>query len=448
MTDLGFGTVSSGLEMPTIRKIFPIIRTTGFILISARLRLRYLKGMSTSCKPTSGFKRIWSFIAFCLMTGIVTHNGTALAQGAAAPKSDVILFSNGDQLTGIIERGVGDSIVFKSDTAGEITVPLSKIKELRSHGSFVVIRKDEKPTKITRHPGAITYGDNAVTIETQSGTPETVPVKNLAFIIDQKTYNNEVARNPGFLHGWNGAISGGATLVRSTQTGTSLNAGIALIRAIPTVPYLPAKTRTTFNLLESYGKLTQPVIPQTTPPTPPSEAKTSIFHADAEHDIYFTPRFYALGEVSFDHNFAQGLNMQQVYGGGLGWTPILTSMQQLDLKADVHYEMQSFIQPTQPAPPAPLLPSIPNQNLIGTTVGEAYHRNLPVKIVFTESASVLPAFNNPDAYSAIAAAGLAIPAYKRISLGLNATDNYLNMPAAGYKKNSFQFITSVVYNLK
>ncbi|MDW5267927.1 MULTISPECIES: DUF481 domain-containing protein [Acidobacteriaceae] len=383
-------------------------------------------------------------VALCLVTGILSHS--AVAQGAAAaPKSDVIVFTNGDQLTGTIERGVGDSIVFKSDTAGEITVPLSKIKELRSHGSFVVIRKDEKPTKITRHPGAIAYGDNAISVETQAGTPETVPVKDLAFIIDQATYDKEVAHNPSFLHGWAGSVSGGASLVRSSQTGTSFNAGIALIRAIPTVPYLPPKTRTTFNLLESYGKLTQPVIPQTTPPTPPSEAKTSIFHADAEHDLYFTPRFYALGEVSFDHNFAQGLNMQQVYGGGFGWTPILTPVQQLDLKADIHYEMQSFIQPD---PITVDNPRIPNQNLIGSTIGEAYHRNLPGKIVFTESASILPAFNNPQAYSAIATAGLALPTYKRISLGVNGTDNYLNMPATGYKKNSFQFITAIVYTLK
>ncbi len=403
--------------------------------------------MSTLNNFTFSVQRIWSLAILCLVTGIMAHSVTAVAQSAAAtPKSDVIVFTNGDQLTGTIERGVGDSIMFKSDTAGEITVPLSKIKELRSHGSFVVIRKDEKPAKITRHPGVITYNDGAVTVETQGGTPETVLTKNLAFIIDQTTYNKDVAHNPSFLHGWNGSISGGATLIRSTQTGTSLNAGIALIRVIPTVAYLPPKTRTTFNLLESYGKLTQPVIPPTG--APPSEAKTSIFHADAEHDIYFNPRFYALGELSFDHNFAQGLNLQQVYGGGFGWTVLQSPVQQLDLKADVHYEMQKFIQPDQPLPPAAQLPSVPNQNLIGSTFGEAYHRNLPGKIVFTESASVLPAFNNPDAYSAVAAAGLSLPAYKRISLGLNASDNYLNLPAAGYKKNSFQFITSVVYNLK
>jgi len=400
--------------------------------------------MSTFYESALTSKRsICNLMVFCLAAGILAWGSVATAQTKPAP--DVIVFTNGDHLTGTIERGEGDSIVFKSETAGEITVPLSKVKELRSHNNFVVIRKGEKPTKISRQPGTIAYDNDAVTLATPSGTSETIPTKNLAFIVDQTTYDKEIANNPNLLHGWNGAISGGATLIRSTQTGTSFTAGIALLRTIPTVTYLPPKRRTTFNLLETYGKLSQPVIPQTNPPSPPSEAKTSIFHADAEHDIYFTPRFYALGDLSYDHNFAQGLNLQQVYGGGFGWTPLLTPMQQLDLKADVHYEMQSFIQPD---PITIDNPRVPNQNLIGATFGEAYHRNLPGKILFTQTASILPAFNNPDAYSAVGTAGLAIPAYKRISLGLNATDNYLNMPAAGYKKNSFQFVTSIVYNLK
>lgn len=392
-------------------------------------------------------KRIWSFTVFCMMAGLIVHHAAAQDK-PAAPKSDLVVFTNGDQLVGTMERAVGDSVIFKSDSVGEITIPMSKIKELRTRGSFVVIRKDDKLTnakKTTRNPGTLTFGDNAVTVQTQTGAPQAVPVKNLAFIVDQQTYNKEVIRHPNLLQGWNGSVSGGATLIRSTQTGTSFTGALTLLRLIPTVPYLPPSNRTTVNVLETYGKLTQPVIPQTTPPTPPSEAKTSIFHADAEHDVYFTPRFYALGELSYDHNFAQGLNLQQVYGGGFGWTPLQTPIQQLDLKADVHYEMQTFIQPD---PITVTNPRVPNQNLIGSTLGEAYHRNLPGKIVFTESASVLPAFNNPEAYSAVAAAGLTLPTYKRISLAVNGTDNYLNLPAAGYKKNSFQFVTSVVYAFK
>ncbi|HZY63234.1 MAG TPA: DUF481 domain-containing protein [Edaphobacter sp.] len=385
---------------------------------------------------------VWRIAIPCLLAGLFAQSSALLAQNKAA---DVIVFANGDQLTGTLERGVGDSVVFKNDAAGELTIPLSKIKEIHSQNSFVVIRKDQKIAKVTRPAGTLSYENGVVTLNTPTGAPETIQSGNLAFIVDKDTYTKEVIDHQGFLHGWNGAISGGATLIRSTQTGTSFTAGIALLRAIPTAAYLPPKNRTTFNLLETYGKLKQPVIPQTTPPSPPSEAKTSIFHTDAEHDIYFTPRFYVLGELSYDHNFAQGLNLQQVYGGGIGWTPIQSAVQQLDLKADVHYEMQTFI---QPKPIDATHPRVPDQNLIGNTFGEAYHRNLPGKILFTQSASILPSWNNTDAYSAVAAAGLAIPAYKRFSLGLNATDNYLNLPSPGYKKNSFQFVTSIVYNLK
>jgi hypothetical protein len=363
-----------------------------------------------------------------------TQRGRAQAP-AAKPAPDVIVFTNGDQLTGTMERGTGSSIVFKSDAVGEVTVSMDKIKELRSNGSFVVLKKGEKITRTSKQPGTITYADNAVTLTNSSSSVETIPTKELTYIIDQKTYNQEVISNPGFQTGWKGTITGGATIVRSTQDSTNLTAGVALIRAIPTVPYLPARTRTTFNLLETYGKLTEPTIPQTTPPTPTAEAKTSIFHTDAEHDRYLSSRLYALVGTSFDHNFSQGLNLQQIYGGGIGFTAIMDPKQELDVKADVHYERQNFQPPTV------------SDNLIGSTFTELYHRNLPAKMVFTESGSYIAAWNTLSDYSAIGAAGLQLPVYKRFGLNINVLDNFLNNPAAGYNKNSFQFVTGVTYTL-
>ena len=139
--------------------------------------------------------------------------------------------------------------------------------------------------------------------------------------------------------------------------------------------------------------------------------------------------------ASFDHNYSQGLNLQQIYGGGVGWTAVLTPKQEFDLTANIHYERQAFISPTQ------------NQNLIGATVGEAYLYHLPHSILFTESGSFLPAFNNSNAYSANFAAGLALPAYHRFTFSFSATDSYLHQPSAGYKNNSFQFVTGVTYTL-
>jgi hypothetical protein len=380
-----------------------------------------------------------SLLVLSLISGVLFQQPiSASAQSdSAKPAPDVIVFANGDQLTGTLERATGDSFVFKSDIVGEITVSADKIKELRAGGKFVALKKNEKVTRTSKQAGTITYGDNAVSVAaTSSSAPEVVPVKDLAYLIDSATYNKEVTSNPGIWYGWNGSISGGITLVESTQTGQTYNLAANLIRVVPSVAFLPPRTRSTINVLETYGKITQPAIPTTDPPILASVTKTNIFHADAEHDKYFTSRFYGLVGASFDHNYSLGLNFQQIYGIGLGWTVIKTPVQQFDVKADVHYERQNFQPPTV------------NNNLIGSSFSELYQRNLPAKIIFTESGTFIPAWNDFNAYSAIIGAGLQLPTYKRLSLNMNVLDNYLNSPAVGFKSNSLQFVTGILYNLK
>lgn len=383
-------------------------------------------------------KRV-SLLVLSLVFGVMLQQPVrASAQSdSAKPAPDVIVFANGDQLTGTLERATGNSFVFKSDVVGEVTVSADKIKELRAGGKFVALKKNEKITRTSKQPGTITYSDNAVSVAaTSSSAAEVVPVKDLAYLVDSATYNKEVTSNPGIWYGWNGSISGGITLVESTQTGQTYNLAANLIRMVPSAAFLPPRTRSTINVLETYGKITQPVIPQTAPPSPDIVAKTNIFHADAEHDKYFTSRFYGLVDASFDHNYAQGLNLQQIYGVGLGITLIQTPVQQLDAKADVHYERQNFQPPTL------------SNNLIGSSFSEMYHRNLPAKIIFTESGTFIPAWNDFSAYSAIIGAGLQLPTYKRFSLNMNVLDNYLHQPAVGFKNNSLQFVTGVAYTLK
>jgi hypothetical protein len=384
-------------------------------------------------------RKLHSLLVLSLVSGVLFQPDVrAWAQGSAAkPMPDVIVFTNGDQLTGTLERATGDSFVFKSDVVGEVTVSADKIKELHAGGKFVALKKNEKITRTSKQPGTVTYSDNTLTMAaTSSSAVEAVPVKDLAYLIDNATYAKEVTSNPGIWYGWHGAISGGITLIESTQTGQNYNAALNLVRLIPSVDFLPPRTRSTINVLETYGKITQPAIPQTNPPTLASTTKTNIFHADAEHDKYFTPRFYGLLGTSFDHNYSQGLNLQQIYGLGLGWTIIKTPVQQFDVKADVHYERQNFQPPT------------PSNDLVGSSFTELYHRNLPAKILFTESGTFIPAWNDSSAYSAVFAAGLQLPTYKRFSLNLNVLDNYLHNPAVGFKNNSLQFVTAISYTLK
>jgi heme-binding NEAT domain protein len=68
--------------------------------------------------------------------------------------------------------------------------------------------------------------------------------------------------------------------------------------------------------------------------------------------------------------------------------------------------------------------------------------------VLLETANILPAFNNSNDYSANATLALSIPVFKRLSASISTTDNYLNDPQVGYKKNSYQFVTGVTYLLR
>lgn len=364
-----------------------------------------------------------------------------LAQSKPAP--DVLIFTNGDQLTGKLERAAGGSVVFASDMAGELTIPFDKIKELRSGAQFALLRKGVPVTKKSAPvpEGTVAVDAGKVIVAAPEVAPVSEPVGDVAYLIAKPDFDKQIGRKAGFKEGWNGTLTGGATLVRSTTSATTLTAGVALVRTLPTVAWLPPRNRTTIDVVETYGKSSSPVIPPTVPATPATVVLSSIFHADAERDQYFSPKLYALGDTAFDHNYAQGLQLQQIYGGGVGWTPVKSDKQQLDVKADVHYEKQQYIATAG-------VVTTPSVNLIGATVFEAYRRNLPRKIVFTETANILPSFNLARAYSANATASLALPVFKRLSAVFTTTDNFLNDPAEYYKKNSYQFVTGVTYTLK
>ncbi len=371
-------------------------------------------------------------LVFCATNSVVP----AQAQGKVGKAADVLVFLNGDQLTGTLLGSVGDKVTFKSDMAGEIIVPLAKIKQLRSGGEFAVLRKDQHPTKVPAKMGTVEVTEGSLSVTRAPDQAEVIPTEQLAYVVDEPSYTKAIGNKGSFLSGWNGAVTAGATLIRATENSTTLTAGAALAREVPGVAFLPPHNRTLFNLSQAYSKLTNPVIPQTVPPSPVSIAKTNIFHADAEFDRYVSPRLYALADTAFDHNFAQGLQLQQIYGGGIGFTAIKQPVQQLDLKAEVHYEKQRFIG------------NAGNQNLIGALFGESYRRILPWKLVFTESGTVDPAFNNTNAYSAHAQAALAIPAYRRLGFSVSGVEDYLHNPPSGYKNNSVQFITGITYSLR
>lgn len=369
---------------------------------------------------------------------------------------DVLVLSNGDTLHGKFVSETGGKVTFHSDPLGDVTLGWDKIKELHVAGKFGVLSqtvaaRHRKP--IAQFPvGTFDVADNTITVHSEKApAPAPVPVAKAQYIMDGATLDKQINHEPGFLAAWNGSATAGATLVSATENQYTFTGAVNLMRAVPTVNWLAARNRTIFDFNEAYGKITQPAYkyPATPPGTgfmqaPAVVTKSSILHIGAERDEYFSPRFYVLGQAAFDHNYAQDLQLQQIYGGGFGWTMVKSSRQEFDVKGTAQFEEQQFTSSSGSG----------NQNLFGSTFAANYVLRLK-RLTYAQALAFIPSYNQPRAYSATETNSVTFPAYKNLGFSVGSMDTYLNdapfiasAATPPTKPNSFQFTMGLTYAIK
>ncbi len=358
---------------------------------------------------------------------------------AANAAPDVLVLAGGDTLHGQLVKMVNGTVTFHTADLGDVTVKWSSVKELHTSEPFGVFNKSMR-VRGKKDAGKIPLGtidveNQSVIIRAQHGaTPASIPAANASYIVDQPTLDKQIYHQPNFLTGWNGAATAGVTIVEATQTQHTASGSVGMVRVVPGVTWLDPRNRTSANFSGSYGTITEPGLPT---------VKTSIYHADAERDEYFSSRFFAVAQAAFDHNFSLGLALQSIFGGGIGYTVFKTPTQELDLKGTIQYASQQFLA----IPPAP---ASPTQHLAGSTFSLSYVGKWKL-VSFTQTASYIPSWNVPRAYSANETNTLAFPAYKNFSFSMGTLNSYLNDPPLAVpptKRNSFQFTMGLTYAIK
>jgi hypothetical protein len=375
------------------------------------------------------------------------------------PPADVLVLANGDTLHGKFVQETGGNVVFNSEMVGTVTVPWAKIKELHSSQKFAIIPKGvqlqgkKKATEVVT--GTVSVEDNKLTVANANVPP--IPVANAAYIVDAATVDKLLHHEPSFFQSWNGAATAGATIISASTKQYTYTAGIGLVRTVPNVAWLTTRNRTAFNLTASYGEITQPsyVIPASPGPPPvpatpvaASTLKSGIIHFDGERDEYISPRVFVLGMMALDHNYSLDLHLQQIYGGGFGYTVVKTPKQELDLKGTAQYEKQDFTG----TPATSTTPATPNtiNNLIGSTFAGSYQLHSKF-LTYTQGVNFIPAWNQTSDWSFNEVNSVAFPAYKNLSFSIGTLDTYLNNPPVTEPptvNNSFQFTFGLTYAIK
>jgi hypothetical protein len=347
------------------------------------------------------------------------------------PGPDVLTFTDGERLTGHFLKATGSSLTFQSGALGDVTVDWSKVKELETSAKVAVIPKS---VKLRMHhtdgssipQGTLSVQDQQVHLAPlQSAAPAAppIPVAETGQIVDQADFEKALSHQPGFFEAWKGTVTVGAAVVNATQDSENFTGALSLIRDIPTESWLERRNRTILNLNAAYGEVTQPFTPT---------IKTSIFHGDLERDEYFSPRLYGFGQGDFDHNYSQGLDLQQTYSGGIGWSFIERANETLDLKGSVSYVRQQF-------------EGAPDLDLIGSIFAESFNRKLRRGITLSQILMLTPTWNDTSAYSAAFNTLLTVPVFKRLNGSAGFIDSYLNNPSPGFRKNSVQLTIGITY---
>jgi hypothetical protein len=350
------------------------------------------------------------------------------------PPPDVLILNDDEKLVGHFVRSSGGDVKFKSDILGEVTVPWSKIKELRAAGPYTVVGKDIKvgrKSDISKLPkGSLDATAKQITVAGAEGTaPQNVLVADAAHVIESTEFEQQVMHNPSLAEDWTGAVRAGLAVVQATQQSRTFTGGFSLARAVPIETWLDPRNRTLVDFNFVNGVIRQPNTP---------EIKTAIIHADMEHDEYISARrMYAFAQVNFDHNYSQGLDLGSQLGGGLGWTMVKSAADVLDAKASMTYLHQSFSGTNSV-----------DKSLAASNFAEAYTHKFPHGVVLAETASATPTWNMMNDWLANASIALTVPAYKRLNIALGIIDGFLNDPPAGFKKNSLQSTIGLTYTLK
>jgi hypothetical protein len=351
----------------------------------------------------------------------LTAGVLAQAQPKAVPPpegTDTLVFKDGEKLIGELIGATDTVLVFKSNIGFQVTVPWAKIDQVHSSMTFAAVRKGftlRSPGDAAGVPVGKVDG-TAQNVQVAAAPPVSIPVAEVANVVAEPAFKKDLERASVFA-GWKGGVNFGLSLTQATISTRTVNGSLDLTRQDTSVAWLPLHNRTTLGLTV-FNALT----------VSPGEAnsKTSLIHADAVHDMYFRPRLFGFVGAQFDHNYNQGLDLLQGYGGGIGVVAFKNGVSEWDFRAGLGYMRQTYTDPAL------------NANLIGSRFNQTYTRTFAHGITFFEMAGIRPAWNSMKNYYAGYQMSLDIPVYKRLSFNLSSFDSYVNNPPPYRKKNTLQ----------
>jgi putative salt-induced outer membrane protein YdiY len=230
---------------------------------------------------------------------------------ASTCRADTLTLDNGDRVTGTIVKLENGKLVFNTPYAGEIKIDLVHIQSLQADNPMTVVLGKDK-----RVYGKVTGDGTELTVQPTDQSPAVrEPTTKVTDLLPGVVTGQEWRRNGHINVGW--SQSSGNTDVTRAHTDAEIIAQ-------------HGQNRYTAGIAINYA-------------TDHNVETESNGLAYGKYDRFFSPKWYAYGNTTFEHDKFRDINLRTTLGVGSGYQAIASSRTNLSLEGGLEYVYTDYL---------------------------------------------------------------------------------------------------------
>ena len=325
----------------------------------------------------------------------------------AALAADQVVLTNGDTITGAIVKKDGGKLTIKSEFLGEVTMPWSAVKSIRSDAELNVVLPSGETVK-----GKIASTGDQLQIASGTGT-KTAPLAGVTALRDAgEQHNFERLLHPRILELWNGNFDIGLNLSRGNARSDMLATAFTAARSTRT-----DKIALYFNQIYSTARVNDV-----------TSTISSAVRGGWKYNRNISPRMFLTGFNDYEHDRFQDLNIRFVAGGGAGVRAVKSERTQLDFDAGVDYQRENFLNGL-------------SRNSAEVNFGDNLFYKVSKATSVTQSARMFANLSDTGSYRFNFDIGSSTVLKKWLRWHVTASDRFLSNPVQGRQRNDLLIST-------
>ncbi len=328
---------------------------------------------------------------------------TFLMFAATSARADTVVLTNGDRLTGEIQKLADGKLSLKTGYAGDVQIDWKVVDQLTTDGAVEVETHAGK-----RYRGTIRSSSEGFEITSADArkTVATPHVVGLSAVSEDG--------GPGFWERLEGNVDVGYNLTRGNSTLTQSSVGLGGEYRKPGY-----KVQASASSLFSRQN---------------DAAATSRQSANLRYDKFLGPRLLAFAVGGLERNDRKRLNLRSNAGGGVGWRLQKTQNSELSVLGGLTYTNEQFQAHADGIAPGDSF----GEGLLGlewnTTPFDSVH--------FSTSVSLRPSLAGSGRYRIEYDSSVRIPLINRLAWSLSLFDRFDSDPPIAVQRNDYGLVSA------